>query len=110
MYAGSFIYGNRFFKDKLGIVVSGSLQNKKYGSDNIEAVWSDDTKKEQVYISEMDIRKYDVQRVRRSISSNIDFKINSNHSIAADIIYNWRNDYENRYRTRYRKIKTRLWN
>lgn len=42
MYSGSFVYGNRFFENKLGVVVSGSLQNKDYGSDNIEAVWKED--------------------------------------------------------------------
>lgn len=103
MYSGSFVYGNRFFENKLGVVVSGSLQNKDYGSDNIEAVWKEG-KKGNVYVSQFDIRKYDVQRVRRSISSALDYKINSNNSLAADIIYNWRADRENRYRTRY-KIK-----
>lgn len=103
MYSGSFIYGNRFLDNKLGVVVSGSLQNKDYGSDNIEAVWKQG-KKENVYVSQFDIRKYDVQRVRRSISSALDYKINSNNSLAADIIYNWRSDRENRFRTRY-KIK-----
>lgn len=103
MYSGSFVYGNRFFENKLGVVVSGSLQNKDYGSDNIEAVWKEG-KKDNVYVSQFDIRKYDVQRVRRSISSALDYKINSNNSLAADIIYNWRADRENRYRTRY-KIK-----
>lgn len=104
MYSGSFIYGNRFLNKKLGVVVSGSLQNKDYGSDNIEAVWSKDDKNK-AYVSQFDIRKYDVQRVRRSISSAIDYKINSNNSIAADIIYNWRDDRENRYRARYKGIE-----
>lgn len=103
MYSGSFVYGNRFFDSKLGVVVSGSLQNKDYGSDNIEAVWKQG-KKDNIFVSQFDIRKYDVQRVRRSISSALDYKINSNNSLAADIIYNWRSDRENRFRTRY-KIK-----
>lgn len=104
MYGGSFVYGNRFFDNKLGIVASGSVQNKDYGSDNIEAVWSQDNKGK-AYVSQFDIRKYDVQRIRRSLSGAIDYKINANNSIAADIIYNWRWDRENRFRTRYKGVK-----
>lgn len=103
MYSGSLMYGNRFFNEKLGVVISGSLQNKDYGSDNIEAIWSKD-KYDNIYVSQFDIRKYDVQRIRKSLSSSVDYKFNSNHSISADMIYNWRSDRENRYRTRYRSI------
>lgn len=104
-HSGAFIYGNRFFNNKLGIVASASIQNKDYGSDNIEAVWSQDEKnKDNVYVSQFDIRKYDVQRIRRSFSSAIDFKFNENNSISADLIYNWRDDRENRYRVRYKGI------
>lgn len=104
-YSGSFIYGNRFFNDKFGIVVSGSYQNKDYGSDNIEAIWTKD-EKGKTYIEEMDVRKYDVQRVRRSVSTNLDWRINDNHTIAADLMYNWRDDRENRYRTRFKGMET----
>lgn len=104
-HSGAFVYGNRFFNNKLGIVASASIQNKDYGSDNIEAVWSRDEKnKDNVYVSQFDIRKYDVQRIRRSFSSAIDFKFNENNTISADLIYNWRDDRENRYRVRYKGI------
>lgn len=104
MFAGSFIYGNRFINNKLGVVVSGSIQNKDYGSDNIEGVWSQD-KNDNAYVSQFDIRKYDVQRIRRSLSGAFDYKFDANNSISADIIYNWRWDRENRFRTRYKSIK-----
>jgi len=104
-YSGAFIYGNRFVNGRLGIVVSGSLQNKDYGSDNIEAEWKQDKKNENdAYIKTFEIRKYDIQRIRRSISSSIDYRFDENNSIAADIIYNWRDDRENRYRLRYKDM------
>lgn len=104
-YSGAFVYGNRFFDNKLGFVISGSLQNKDYGSDNIEAEWSqDEDRNNEAYVKSFEVRKYDVQRVRRSISSSIDYKFNANNSIAADLIYNWRDDRENRYRLRYKDI------
>lgn len=100
----SFVYGNRFFKNKLGIVASGSFQKQSFGSDNIEAVWKKD-KFDNVFVSQMDIRKYDVERVRRSFSIGSDYVFNENNRLDFSAIYNWRDDRENRYRTRYRDLK-----
>ncbi len=58
-----------------------------------------------VYVEEMDIRKYDVQRIRRSATLNIDWKIDSRNTIAADLMYNWRDDREARYRTQFKDIE-----
>ncbi|CCZ99171.1 tonB-dependent receptor [Alistipes sp. CAG:157] len=102
--SGSFVYGNRFFNDRLGVVLSASYMNKDYGSDNIEAVWAQDDGGN-VYVEEMDIRKYDVQRIRRSATLNIDWKIDSRNTIAADLMYNWRDDREARYRTQFKDIE-----
>lgn len=102
--SGSFVYGNRFFNDRLGVVLSASYMNKDYGSDNIEAVWAQDNEGN-VYVEEMDIRKYDVQRIRRSATLNIDWKIDSRNTIAADLMYNWRDDREARYRTQFKDIE-----
>lgn len=103
--SGSFVYGNRFFKDKLGIVLSAAYMNKNYGSDNIEAVWTKDDN-DNVYVEEMDVRKYDVQRIRRSANLNADWKINDRNTLALDVMYNWRDDRENRYRTQYKDIES----
>ncbi len=103
--SGSFVYGNRFFKDKLGIVLSAAYMNKTYGSDNIEAVWAEGDNDE-VYVEEMDVRKYDVQRIRRSANLNADWRINDRNTLALDVMYNWRDDRENRYRTQYKDIES----
>lgn len=104
IYNGSFIYGNRFLDDRLGIVASGTYQTQNFGSDNIEAVWDKDDN-ENTYLSEMDIRKYDVQRIRRSVSLGSDYIIDDNNRLDFNIMYNWRDDRENRFRTRYRDIE-----
>ncbi|WP_026905177.1 TonB-dependent receptor [Pedobacter glucosidilyticus] len=103
-YTGSFIYGNRFAKDKLGVVLSASYNDNDFGSDNIEAVWVKDDF-DNVFIEEHDIRKYDVQRVRRSVSLSSDYKFNAKNSINFSGIYNWRDDFENRFRLRYTSIE-----
>lgn len=100
-WGGSAVYSDRFFNKKLGVVVNGSYHNKKYGSDNVEAAWAQD-KAGDIYMKEMDIRKYDVQRIRRSVGANLDWKINAGNTITFDAMYNWRDDIETRYRVRYK--------
>lgn len=104
LYNTAFIYGNRFLNNKLGIVASGSYQQQNYGSDNIESVWKKNSYND-FYVSQMDVRKYDVQRIRRSVSLSSDYKFNKNNRIDFTAMYNWRDDRENRYRTRYNGIK-----
>ncbi|HKO78720.1 MAG TPA: TonB-dependent receptor [Flavobacterium sp.] len=104
IYTAGLVYGNRFFSSKLGAVISGSYNNVDYGSDNIENEWvKDDFGNEFVQASE--IRKYDIQRIRRSASVALDYKFNENNTIFANAIYNWRDDRENRFRTTYDDIE-----
>ncbi len=105
LYNGSLIYGNRFLANKLGVVMSGTIQAQNYGSDNIEAIWSNADGR--TGLSQMDIRHYDVQRIRRSFSLASDYEFDARNRIEINAIYNWRDDRENRYRTRYTNM---TWN
>ncbi|RZM02343.1 MAG: TonB-dependent receptor, partial [Pedobacter sp.] len=91
LYTGGFVYGNRFAKSAIGMVLSGSYNNQNYGSDNVEAVWAKDDFGN-AFVEETDIRRYDVQRVRRSVAAAFDFKLGTNHTIFANAMYNWRDD------------------
>lgn len=103
-YTAGLVYGNRFFDNKLGAVFSGSYNNVNYGSDDVENEWvKDEFGNEFVQASE--IRKYDVQRIRRSGSVALDYKFDENNTIFANAIYNWRDDRENRFRTTYDDIE-----
>ena len=103
LYTGGFVYGNRFAKSAIGMVLSGSYNIQNYGSDNVEAEWKKDNFGN-AFIGSTDIRRYDVQRVRRSVAAALDFKLGANHTIFANAMYNWRDDRENRYRMRYDNI------
>ncbi|MRX47267.1 TonB-dependent receptor [Pedobacter puniceum] len=103
-YTGALVYGNRFIKNKLGVVLSASYNDNNFGSDNIEAVWAKDDF-DNVFVEEHDIRKYDVQRIRRSFSLSSDYKFNAKNNISFSGMYNWRDDYENRFRLRYTSIE-----
>lgn len=108
---GSFLLGDRSENGKLGWMVSASFNDNDFGSDNFEAEWTDvfeynafddEDNLEEVdvnpYANVFEIREYLVQRIRRSFSANLDYKLNKNNNIYFKSIYNWRDDRENRFR------------
>nr|MBI1231158.1 TonB-dependent receptor [Cytophagales bacterium] len=102
IWTGGLILGNRFANDKLGVIFSGSYNNHNFGSDNVEAVWYDSDNG--VTLEEFDIRKYTVQRVRRSANVAIDYELSANHTLFLSGMYNQRDDFENRYRMRVGRL------
>ena len=95
-----FSYGDRFFNDKLGLMLAASYQNNPAGSDDVEMAYKRDDDGN-VYIDEYEMRQYYVTRERQSYSLALDWKINANHKIDFKGIFNNRNDWENRYRSTY---------
>jgi TonB-dependent receptor len=107
IWNGSLILGNRWMNNKLGVILSASYNNHTFGSDNFEGVWAETTNPEYpVVLSGFDLRKYDVQRVRRSASLSLDYEVAKGHNIYFNSMYNWRDDWENRYRFRVDRLNT----
>ena len=115
---GSFLVGDRTNNGKFGWMLSASINDNDFGSDNVEAEWTDefeyntgnvDEEGEPVleevavnpYTNVFEQRTYIVQRVRRSFSANMDYKFNENNTIFLKTMYNWRDDRENRFRNEY---------
>ncbi len=111
---GSFLVGNRSKDGKFGWMVSASINDNDFGSDNVEAEWTDefefntgtqDDEGEDIideisvdpYTNVTEQRTYLVQRVRRSFAANFDYQINADNNIFLKTMYNWRDDRENRY-------------
>ena len=97
IWTGGLVLSDRYLNDKLGVVISGSYNNHRFGSDNIEAEWTEGDNIP-AYVEEFQIRAYEVQRIRRSASIGLDYKFNSAHKIYVNGMYNHRDDWENRYR------------
>ena len=93
-----FTYGDRFFNDKLGVMLSASYQNSPSGSDDVEFVWDKDVETGELCITDYQVRQYYVTRERQSYSAALDWDINENHKLTFKGIFNNRNDWENRYR------------
>jgi TonB-dependent receptor len=100
MALGSLVYADRVAEGRLGYVISASAFNHQLGSDNIEAVW-DEGDGGRAFIEEMDVRRYDVQRLRRSVSTALDYRLSDVSALNFRVMYNHRDDWENRFRLRY---------
>lgn len=102
VYIGSLVVGNRFLSDRLGVIASASYLDQQFGSDNKEGSWNYTTAGGVTpYIEEFDIRRYDVQRTRRSISTSLDYRLSPTNTLMYRVLYNSRDDWENRFRARY---------
>ncbi|MEH6680696.1 MAG: TonB-dependent receptor [Sediminicola sp.] len=114
IYNGSFLVGDRTKNGKFGWMVSAAINDNDFGSDNVEAEWSDsfeyntgevdgdgESILEEVevlpYAGVSEQRTYLVQRVRRSFAANLDFQLDANNNIFLKSMYNWRDDRENRF-------------
>ncbi|WP_051268415.1 TonB-dependent receptor [Terrimonas ferruginea] len=95
------LIGSRTRNQQLGFVVNGTINKNVYGSDNVEAVWSKDANGK-LFVSDHDVRVYDVTRIRRNLSATVDYRINALNTIYLTGTYNWRDDKENRFRLRHR--------
>lgn len=114
IWNGSVLLGDRTKDGKFGWMVSATINDNDFGSDNIEAEWSDEfeyntdevDEEGEPILEEVDVdpytnvteqRTYLVQRVRRSFAANFDFQINPSNNIFLKTMYNWRDDRENRF-------------
>lgn len=101
-----FTYGDRFFNDKLGVMLSASYQNAPSGSYDTEFTWEQDEKNgNKAYVNDYQMRQYYVTRERQSYSAALDWELNANHKLTFKGIFNNRNDWENRYRTTLKDLE-----
>lgn len=97
---GGLVAANRFFSNRLGVIGSASYYDQQFGSDNKEGTW-DKTSAGSPFMNQFDIRRYDIQRTRRSMSLGLDYKFNEANTVQWRTLYNSRDDWENRFRARY---------
>ncbi len=102
MGISSVLVGNRYLDGRLGLLVSASYHNHHLGSDNIEPEWKDAD--EVAFVEEMQVREYDVHRIRRSLGSSVDFELDGRNRLFLRSIWNQRDDYENRYRLKIKDL------
>ncbi len=105
---GKISYSNRFYNNKIGVVLNASVLDKQVRSDNIEADWryfDENNKDKTAYTYDFQNRQYYLERLRQSYGILLDYKLDNKNDFYISTQYNWRNDWENRFRLRYKKIK-----
>ncbi len=105
---GTLILGDRTKDGKFGWMVTGTIMDTEFGSDNVEAEWNNEFAYTNLTGDEVELdvnpftdvfeqRTYLIQRIRRSFATNFDYQFDANNSIYFKSLYSWRDDRENRY-------------
>jgi len=80
--------GDRFLKDKLGVMFSGSYQNTYTISQDIFfKPGSQPSYDNQPELDDLDLRKYSTQQTRTALNANIDYRINALNKLTLGALY-----------------------
>lgn len=96
---GNLIFGDRYFKDKFGVIGSASVYDQKLGSNRHNSSWEPTMVGTTEYFvpKYLNIEQTLMERLRQSYTLGLDFKFNENHSVAFTGIFNdykdWRKTY-----------------
>lgn len=93
----SLLYGQRFFQNKLGLLVSGSYDQTNIGSILNQYTYSGDSEN----IESKRWNDYDVRRIRYGFIVSPDFRFNERNKLRVIYSYNQFNDNEIRRRADY---------
>ncbi len=85
-----FTYGKRFFKNKLGFIISNSYQNQYYGTNsqfNIAQLDTRSGKDYQPVIADVANRTYSTQQLNNGLSGHLDYKFNDKNKLSLDNVF-----------------------
>lgn len=72
-YRGAVTFADKFMNDRLGVALSVSDQERRFGSDNVEVDGGWDFDESVPFPGEYELRNYDLTRERTSVVFNLDF-------------------------------------
>lgn len=71
--------GNRFFENRLGVLVAGSYQNTFRGANSIFLPPDVNREDNTPFYDKVEIRRFSAQQIRSGVHSKIDYRLNENH-------------------------------
>lgn len=76
-YNGSLVYGDRFFKDKLGIILSGAIWDRQWGADSFDATYNTGLKdpQQKKSINSVMFKRYMGKRQTMGVNLGMEYKI-----------------------------------
>ncbi|PKK35900.1 TonB-dependent receptor [Siphonobacter sp. SORGH_AS_0500] len=79
---GGFSWGNRFFNQKLGIIVAGSYQNTYRGSNSLFFDSETVNTQKGVTLTKLSERQYSEQQLRYGVHTKLDYRLNDRHKLS----------------------------
>ncbi|MGK9120401.1 TonB-dependent receptor [Olivibacter jilunii] len=86
-YNGSINYGDRFFNDRLGVMVTGAIWDRNWGADSYDLSYASDRS-----INNMMLKRYMGKRQTYGVNLGLEWKWNANHRLFVRGMVNKFND------------------
>ncbi|MTI32801.1 TonB-dependent receptor [Xanthovirga aplysinae] len=100
---GGLGYGNRFLKERLGVIGNISWYHNDLLVDNIEALWDKDEEGNPM-VAQQNISTYNVTRERISAALNFEYTFNESNKLYLRNLYTHHNEYRDQYLLIYEPI------
>lgn len=96
---GSVTWGNRFNDGKVGVLASGTVGKRFFGSDDLESSYEfNDQGLADDELEELEVRHYTLSRERRGFTGILDYRLNENSTLYINGIWTEMRDIEIRRR------------
>jgi len=108
-YNASLVYGQRFFKDKLGIVLAASIWDRNFATDEMVVDYNINApvQSQKYGINTVNAKRYFGQRTTKAISGGIDFELNDKNKFFGKFLYDKFRDVRPVYESFYDFAKKR---
>jgi len=90
--------GNRFFNNKLGVLLAGSYQNTYRGAESIFMQIFVNQEDNTPYYERVQIRQFSVHQIRSGLHTKLDYRFNNRHKLDLYLAAVNLNDFETRTR------------
>ncbi|QDH79690.1 TonB-dependent receptor [Echinicola soli] len=102
-YNASIVYGNRFFKDKFGIILAASIWNRNFSSDEIVLDYNLNSAvpAERYSINTMNAKRYFGTRRTTALNAALEYEFSTDHKLFGRIVQDQFDDIRPVYETYY---------
>ena len=102
-YNGALVYGDRFFKNKLGVIVAGSIWKRNFAADEIVMDYNltRATASERYSLNSMNAKRYFGSRLTAAINASVEYEFNPSNKIYTRLVSDRFEDTRPVYETFY---------
>lgn len=82
-YNGSLVYGDRFFKDKLGVMIAGAIWDRQWGTDAYEVSYNTGLQDpvQQRSVNTVMLKRYMGKRQTYGVNAGLEYRFNAAHTL-----------------------------